>query len=75
VAISLYEVSHMAIQKLFPIQAVSALISRSRASIYADIKKGVFPPPVKVGARSSRWREKDITEWMDNLHTAKIANK
>ena len=65
----------MATQKLFPIQAVSALISRSRASIYSDIKKGVFPPPVKVGARSSRWREKDITEWMDNLHTAKIANK
>ena len=65
----------MAIQTLLSIQAVSALISRSRASIYADIKKGVFPPPVKVGPRNSRWREKDIAEWMDSLRTVEITDK
>lgn len=49
--------------KLFSIAELSELISRSKSSIYADIKKGVFPPPVKIGPRISRWREEDVNKW------------
>ena len=53
--------------KLLSIGEVSELISRSKSSIYADIKKGVFPPPVKIGTRISRWREDAVNEWITAL--------
>jgi predicted DNA-binding transcriptional regulator AlpA len=37
-----------------------ALRSRSRASHYRDLKEGRIPPPVRVGARSTRWRVGDV---------------
>lgn len=58
---------------LFTIQEVSTNVRRCPASIYNDIKKGVFPPPVKIGSRTSRWREEDINEWIANLPIANLA--
>jgi predicted DNA-binding transcriptional regulator AlpA len=40
---------------LVEIRVVSALIDRSPASIYRDVAKERLPPPVRVGAHSSRW--------------------
>ena len=59
--------------RLLKIDQVSDLIGRCRASIYADIKKGSFPPPVRVGPGNSRWRESDIAEWIDQLEIADLA--
>lgn len=61
--------------RLLNIEQVSSLIGRCRASIYADIKKGLFPPPVKVGSRMSRWREDSIQEWINNLPVADLAQQ
>lgn len=44
---------------LVDIKTVCATLSRSRASIYRDIKRGAFPDPQKLG-RSSRWRMSDL---------------
>ncbi|MET0106309.1 MAG: AlpA family phage regulatory protein [Sedimenticola sp.] len=62
----------MASTHLLRIDQVIEQTARSRASIYADIKKGTFPPPVKIGPRSSRWREDEVQTWIDNLPTAQI---
>jgi prophage regulatory protein len=34
------------------------------SSMYALIKRGEFPPPRRVGARSSRWLESEIQAWI-----------
>lgn len=33
-----------------------------KSNLFEKIRKGEFPPPVKVGA-SSRWVESEVTEW------------
>ncbi len=61
------------VTQLLRITEVSSQTGRCRASIYADIKKGCFPPPVKIGPRSSRWRSDDITDWINQLPIATFA--
>lgn len=36
----------------------------SRSSIYAGIKEGTFPKPVKIGKRSVAWSSEDISNWI-----------
>lgn len=43
---------------------VCRVTGRSRASIYADISAGLFPPPRKIGKRASAWVVGDIRTWM-----------
>jgi prophage regulatory protein len=33
---------------------------RSRAQLYVDIRKGVFPPPVRLGVRLSAWPSTEV---------------
>ena len=42
----------------------------SRASIYRRIGDGEFPPPVRVGAKAVRWKESDITAWIQSRPAA-----
>ena len=44
---------------LIEIRVVSALLGRSRASVYRDVKDGRLAPPVHI-SRSSRWRVGDV---------------
>lgn len=37
-----------------------------RTFIYAQIKQGKLPPPLKIG-RSSRWKAEDIAQWLNGL--------
>ncbi|WP_340244773.1 helix-turn-helix transcriptional regulator [Sulfitobacter pontiacus] len=47
------------VDRLVDMKTVCKTLSRSRASIYRDIKNGQFPKPVKRG-HSSRWRVSDL---------------
>ena len=38
----------------------------SRSTIYALMGKGLFPRPIRVGARSVRWIEAEIVEFIKN---------
>lgn len=38
----------------------------SRAMIYAWIKEGAFPPPIKIGT-SSVWLESAVDDWMKKV--------
>lgn len=44
---------------------VLARVPLSRASVYAFIKKGTFPAPVRLSPRAVAWREADIKAWLD----------
>ena len=50
---------------LIPLPAVCAQTSLSRSSIYALIKRNLFPRQIRLGAnRSSRWVASEIEAWV-----------
>ena len=54
-----------ATERLLRLNQVLARVPISRATWYAGIKDGRFPPPVKLGARISAWREGDVLVLLD----------
>jgi prophage regulatory protein len=36
-----------------------------RSAIYAKIKEGKFPGPIKLGERASGWISSELTEWIN----------
>ena len=40
------------------------LTGKCRSTIYDDINHGKFPPPVKLGSRSSGWKLGDVRAWL-----------
>lgn len=45
------------------LKEVLAICGKSRSSVYASIKSGDFPAPVKVGGRSSAWVKSEVLQW------------
>lgn len=43
---------------------VIAKTGRSRASIYADIERGLFPAPIKLGPRAIGFVADEIDGWI-----------
>lgn len=37
-----------------------------KSQIYALIKAGTFPPPVKLSERCSAWVESELDEWIES---------
>ena len=44
---------------------VEQLVQLSRSSIYAAVKAGTFPAPVRIGARAVAWRISEIEQWLE----------
>jgi len=40
--------------------AVLAATGRSRSSLYADVKAGLFVAPIKIGRRASAWPSDEV---------------
>ena len=49
---------------------VEKITGISRSSIYRLMPDGEFPRPVKVGPAAVRWRESDITAWVESRPVA-----
>ena len=52
--------------KLLRRKEVEELVGLSRASIYRWMDSGKFPRCVRVGSKAVRWKESDITAWMQS---------
>ena len=50
---------------------VEEITGLSRSSIYRLMQEGEFPRPVRVGPTAVRWRETDITAWLDSRPVAR----
>ncbi len=37
----------------------------SRSFIYAGVKDGTFPKPIKIGRRAVAWTDESINTWID----------
>lgn len=45
---------------------VLRICALSRSSLYAKIKVGEFPRPVRLGPRSVAWREREVRDWIES---------
>jgi prophage regulatory protein len=49
---------------LLKLPLVTALTGLSSSSIYRKVAAGLFPPPVRLGARCSRWKAGCVNYWL-----------
>jgi len=49
---------------LLRITDVMTRTSLSRSHIYALVRRGQFPAPVKLGPKCARWVESDVDAWL-----------
>lgn len=45
----------------------------AKSTIWAYVKKGKFPQPIKLSARVTVWRLSDIRKWMESFN-AEVAS-
>ena len=57
-------------EQLLKIGQVVEITGLSRSAIYAMMRQGRFPEPVKLAAKAVRWRESELQAWVDNLPRA-----
>ncbi len=53
------------LRTLLRLNAVEDAIGCKKSKIYADIREGNFPAPVKLGPKSVAWRSDEIQQWID----------
>ena len=51
-------------QRLLRRPEVSVRTGLGRSAIYAYIKAGSFPPPVRLGPRAVAWVDAEISDWI-----------
>ena len=49
-------------EKFHRIKSVLERFQMSKSGWYAGVADGIYPPPVKMGVRTSAWRESDLDE-------------
>ena len=50
------------------------LVGLTSKTIYAMMKRGEFPRPVRLGRRFVRWRRSDLESFLENLPTVEYTN-
>lgn len=40
---------------------------KSRTTLWRRVKAGDFPKPIALSAHTTRWRQEDIDDWIDEL--------
>lgn len=50
--------------KLVRLPAVEERTGFKKSSVYAGVKAGTFPAPVRLSARAVAWRDEDLDQWI-----------
>ena len=61
--------THPHAESLLRLPEVEAVVGMKKSKIYALLRQGQFPAPVRLGPRSVRWKSTDVEAWIDNLKT------
>lgn len=59
--------SHATPEKLLRLNVVLSRVPISRSAWYEGCKSGRFPAPIKLGPKTSAWRESDINALIQQL--------
>ncbi len=52
-------------QTCYRMPQVEAITGLKRPTIYAHIKAGIFPKPIKIGPRAVAWPDSSLKLWLD----------
>lgn len=50
--------------RLLARREVESRTGLSRSSLYRLMRQGMFPEPIRVGARAVRWPESEVSAWL-----------
>jgi prophage regulatory protein len=53
-------------ERIYKLPEVLAVTRLGRTTLYEKIKRGEFPPPVRLGARAIAWRDEDLAAWLSS---------
>ncbi len=53
--------------RLLNLPAVTEKVGLKKSAIYARIKRGTFPQPVRLGTRSIAFVEAEVEQWINDL--------
>lgn len=56
----------MTYSTLLRLPQVEKACGLKKSAIYARIKEGKFPPPVRLGPKSVAWRSDEVHQWIDS---------
>lgn len=59
--------------KLIRLPAVEDRTGLRKSTVYAGVRAGTFPAPVRLSARAVAWRESDIDRWISARMTTRGA--
>ncbi|MBF0117036.1 MAG: AlpA family phage regulatory protein [Magnetococcales bacterium] len=54
-------------EQLLRLDQVENLVGFKKTFIYKMIAEKKFPKPLVLGARSSRWRDNEIRDWINGI--------
>lgn len=49
---------------------VERLIGLKRSKLYAMVREGTFPAPVRLSPRAVAWREREVLDWIAQREAA-----
>ena len=55
------------IEQLFTEEDVLRINRLSKSTLIRLMKAGEFPQPIRISARSRRWRRSDVVTWQESL--------
>jgi len=58
-------------EKLLRLNTVLSRVPVARSAWYVGVKAGRFPAPIKLGPKTSAWREADINKLIQELAAGK----
>lgn len=53
-------------ERLIRLPQVESLTGLKRAHVYGLARRGLFPRPLKIGARASAWQESQVLAWIQD---------
>ena len=61
--------------KILRLPSVIEYTGLSRSSIYLQMKKGLFPKNIALGARTTGWIESEVLQWVESkIQQARVEN-
>jgi prophage regulatory protein len=61
--------------RLLRLPEVQARVGLGRSAIYAAMRAGAFPRPVRISSRAVAWAEADIVRWIRDRIAARAAQQ
>ena len=61
-------------KKLLTLRDVLIRVSLGRSTLYRLMESADFPRPVKIGAKSVRWRIEAVDDWVAGLPAGDVAD-